>query len=79
MGERNLMRKRITLLIAALMLALSMSFGGVGPAGITVSMGASTIARGRRLPVGSVTITTTMAATITAAAITAAATTMTNG
>jgi hypothetical protein len=29
MGERNLMRKRITLLIAALMLALTMSFSGV--------------------------------------------------
>ena len=33
MEERNLMRKRITLLIAALMLALSMSFGGVAFAG----------------------------------------------
>jgi len=29
MEERNLMRKRISLLIAALMLALTMSFGGV--------------------------------------------------
>ena len=29
MGERNLMRKRITLLIAALMLALTMSFGSM--------------------------------------------------
>jgi hypothetical protein len=29
MGERNLMRKRITLLIAAPMLALKMSFGSV--------------------------------------------------
>jgi hypothetical protein len=28
MGERNLMRKRITLLIAALMLALTMAFSG---------------------------------------------------
>jgi disulfide bond formation protein DsbB len=33
MGERYLMRKRIVLLIAALMLALSMSFGGVAFAG----------------------------------------------
>ena len=30
MEERNLMRKRISLLIAALMLALTMSFGAVG-------------------------------------------------
>jgi Family of unknown function (DUF6520) len=29
MGERKLMRKRITLLIAALMVALTMSFGSV--------------------------------------------------
>ena len=32
MGERNLMRKRITVLIAALMLALTMSFGVAGGA-----------------------------------------------
>jgi hypothetical protein len=35
MGERNLMRKRISLLIAALMVALTMSFGGVAFAKIT--------------------------------------------
>ena len=29
MGERKLMRKRITLLVSALMVALSMSLGGV--------------------------------------------------
>jgi hypothetical protein len=32
MEERNLMRKRITLLITALMLALTMSFGAAGAA-----------------------------------------------
>jgi hypothetical protein len=35
MGERNQMRKRIWLLIAALMVALTMSFGGVAFAKIT--------------------------------------------
>jgi hypothetical protein len=35
MEERNLMRKRITLLMAALMLALTMSFSGVAFAKIT--------------------------------------------
>jgi hypothetical protein len=35
MEERNLMRKRISLLFAALMLALTMSFGGVAFAKIT--------------------------------------------
>ena len=38
--ERNLMRKRISLLIAALMLALTMSFGGVAFAAITDQPGA---------------------------------------
>ena len=32
MGERNLMRKRITLLIAALMMALTMALGAAGAA-----------------------------------------------
>jgi hypothetical protein len=35
MEERNLMRKRISLLIAALMLALTMSFSGVAFGAIT--------------------------------------------
>jgi hypothetical protein len=35
MGRRHFMRKRISLLIAALMLALTMSFGGVAFAKIT--------------------------------------------
>jgi hypothetical protein len=33
-GERNLMRKRISLLLAALMMALTMSFGSVAFAAI---------------------------------------------
>jgi len=41
MGERNLMRKRITLLIAALMMALTMSFSGVAFAAINEGPGRS--------------------------------------
>jgi hypothetical protein len=37
MEERNLMRKRIALLLTALMLALSMSFGGVAFAAKTTT------------------------------------------
>jgi hypothetical protein len=39
MKERNLMRKRITLLIAALMMALTMSFGSVAFAAVTEGNG----------------------------------------
>ena len=39
MEERNLMRKRITLLLTALMLALSMSFSGVAFGAITQTNG----------------------------------------
>ncbi len=39
MGERDLMRKRITLLIAALMMALTMSFSGVAFAAINEGPG----------------------------------------
>ena len=60
-------KKRITLLIAALMMALSISFGGVAFAG---GHGCKGVARGSRLPMGSATTAVTTATiTVTAATI----------